>query len=128
VEAVTLILTALGAGASGGALDALKDDVWEKARAAYEKLDGLVKKRVSGSADGQLALAKYEAAPQKWERLLAAELTEAGAADDADLVAAAKALLEILAPPGARAAKYNVTINESKGVQIGDGNFQINNL
>ena len=88
MEPVTLISTALAAGTSTGALDALKDDAKEKVKAAYRKLHGLVKKRVSGRPHGELALAEYESAPQKWEGLLTAELTEAGAAQDDDLVAA----------------------------------------
>jgi hypothetical protein len=38
MEEVSLILTALAAGASAGALDALKDDVKDKAKAACVKL------------------------------------------------------------------------------------------
>src|SRR5258708_697534 len=87
MEPVTLILAALAAGASAGVLDALKDDVKEKARAAYARLHALVRKRVAGRPHGELALAEYESAPQKWEGLLTAELTEAGAAQDDALVA-----------------------------------------
>jgi hypothetical protein len=126
MEPVTLILAALAAGASAGALDALKDDAKDKARAAYGKLHGLAKKRVSGRPHGELALAEYDSAPQKWEGLLTAELTEAGAAQDDDLVAAAKALMELIDQPGAKSGKYTVTIKDSKGVQVGDGNFQVN--
>jgi hypothetical protein len=126
MEPVTLILTALAAGASAGTLDALKDDMKEKVKAAYAKLHGLAKKRVSGRPHGELALAEYESAPQKWESLLTVELTEAGAAQDDDLVAAAKALMELVDQSGAKSGKYNVTIKDSKGVQVGDGNFQVN--
>jgi hypothetical protein len=128
MEPVTLILTALATGASAGALEALKDDAKEKARAAYARLHGLVKKRISGRPHAELALAEYDSAPQKWEGLLTAELTEAGAAQDDDLVAAAKALMEIIDQAGAKSGKYNVTIKDSKGVQVGDGSFQINNF
>jgi RIP homotypic interaction motif len=128
MEPVTLILTALATGASAGALEALKDDAKEKAKAAYARLHGLVKKRVAGRPHGELALAEYDSAPQKWEGLLTAELTEAGAARDDDLVGAAKALMEIIDQAGAKSGKYNVTIKDSKGVQVGDGNFQINNF
>jgi hypothetical protein len=128
MEPVTLILTALATGASAGALEALKDDAKEKAKAAYARLHGLVKKRVSGRPHGELALAEYDSAPQKWEGLLTAELTEAGAARDDDLVAAAKALMEIIDQAGAKSGKYNVTIKDSKGVQVGDGNVQVNNF
>jgi hypothetical protein len=126
MESVTLILAALAAGASAGALDALKDDVREKAKAAYEKLHGLARKRVSGRPHGELALAEYVAAPQKWEGLLAAELAEAGAADDSVLVAAAKAVMELAGQPGAGAGRYAVTITDSSRFQVGDGNVQVN--
>lgn len=126
MDPVTLIVAALAAGASAGALDALKDDVKEKAKAAYAKLHGLAYKRVSGRPHGELALAEYASAPQKWEGLLTAELTEAGAARDDDLLAAAKALMELIDQQGAKSGKYNVTITDSKGVQIGDGNVQVN--
>ena len=126
MEPVTLILTALATGASAGALEALKDDVKDKVKAAYARLHGLARQRVSGRPHGELALAEYESAPQKWEGLLAAELNEAGAARDDDLVAAAKALMEIIDQSGAKSGKYNVAIKDSKGVQIGDGNVQFN--
>jgi hypothetical protein len=126
MEPVTLILTALAAGVTTGALDALKDDVKEKVKAAYARLRALAEKRVSGRPHGELALAEYESAPQKWEGLLAAELTEAGAAHDDDLVAAAKALMELVDQPGARSGKYNVTVTGSTGVQVGDSNIQVN--
>ena len=124
MEPVTLIVTALAAGAGAGALDALKDDVKEMAKAAYARLRGLATKRLSGRPHGELALAEHETAPGKWEALLAAELTEAGAARDDELVAAAKALMELVGPAGA--GKYNVTIKDSKGFQVGDGNVQVN--
>jgi hypothetical protein len=126
MDPITLIVTALATGASAGALEALKDDVKDAVRAAYTKLRGLAKKRVAGRPDGELALERHETAPQKWESLLTGELTEAGAADDADLVSAAKALMELVDDAGTRVGKYNVTIKSSKGVQVGDGNIQVN--
>jgi len=126
LDPVTLIVTALAAGASTGVAGALKDDAAEGAKAAYAKLRGLVRRRVAGHPHGELALQHYEAAPQKWEGLLAAELTEAGADGDADLVAAAEALMALLDQAGARAGKYQVTLTGASGVQVGDGNVQVN--
>jgi hypothetical protein len=126
MEPVTLILSALAAGAGAGALDALKDDLKEKARAAYARLRDLAGKRVSGRPNGELALAEYVSAPQQWEGLLAAELSAAGAAQDDELVTAAKALMELIDQPGARSGKYTVTVMSSRGVQVGDGNVQVN--
>jgi hypothetical protein len=128
MEPVTLILTALATGASAGTLEALKDDAKENAKAAYARLHRLVKKRVAGRPHGELALAEYDSAPQKWEGLLTAELTEAGAAQDDDLVGAAEAFMKIIDQARAKSGKYNVTIKDSKGVQVGDGNVQFNNF
>jgi hypothetical protein len=126
IEPITLIVTALAAGASAGAIDALKDNAKETANTAYAKLRGLVRKRVAGRPDGELALERYEAAPQKWEAVLTDELTAAGAANDAELVTAAEALMALIDQAGAKSGKYNVTIKDSKGVQVGDGNVQVN--
>lgn len=128
MEAVTLILTALAAGVTGGALDALQGDVAEKAKAAYAKVHHLVQRRLKDQPHGKLALAQYPAEPQAWEGLLRSELTKAGAADDTDLLAAAKALMKLMDPPGARSAKYDVTVKDSTGVMVGDGNIQFNKL
>ena len=126
MEPITLLVTALAAGASAGTIDALKDNAKEAATAAYARLRGLARKRVAGRPDGQLALERYEAAPQKWEAVLTDELTAAGAANDAELVTAARALMELIDQAGAKSGKYNVTIKDSKGVQVGDGNVQVN--
>lgn len=71
-------------------------------------------------------LAEHEADPETWQAPLAKKLTDSGAADDAALVAAAKALMDLVDAAGARAGKYNVTIKDSEGVQIGDHGVQIN--
>jgi hypothetical protein len=128
MDPITLIVTALAAGASAGALSALQDDVKDRVKSAYSKLRGLVTKRVAGNQAAEVALAKYEANPKTWGAPLADELKELGAADDADLVAAAKALMELVDQVGAKAGKYNVTIANARGVQIGDHGFQINNF
>lgn len=126
MDPVTLIVTALATGASAGAVSALQDDVKEKSRTAYAKLRGLVKKRIAGRPDAELALEHHETAPQKWESMLTAELAEAGAGDDAELVAAAQTLMELMDSEVAKSGKYNVTIKKSRGIQIGDHGFQIN--
>jgi hypothetical protein len=126
MDPITLIITALAAGASAGALDAVKDDVKEAVKKAYAKLRGLARGRVAVRPDGALALDRYETAPETWKPVLTSELTEAGAAGDNDLVAAAKALMELVDQAGAKAGKYNVTITGGQGVQVGDGNTQSN--
>jgi hypothetical protein len=126
MDPITLIVGALAAGASAGAIDALKDDVKESVRAAYARLHGLVRRRLRGNASAEVILAEHNADPKTYEAPLAKKLAEAGAGDDTELVAAAKALMELVDQKGAKSGKYNVTIRDSKGVQVGDGNLQIN--
>ena len=57
---------------------------------------------------------------------MSAELTKAGAHRDEALVAAARAFMELEDQAGAAAGKYAVTIADSQGVQVGDGNIQVN--
>jgi hypothetical protein len=126
MDPITLIITALAAGASAGAIDSLKDSAKDAAKAAYAKLCALARKRVAARPDGELALDRYETAPDTWKPVLTAELTAARAADDAELVATAKALMELIDQAGARQGKYHVTISGGQGIQVGDGNTQSN--
>jgi hypothetical protein len=126
MDPITLIVAALATGASAGAIDALTDDVKGSVKAAYGRLRDLVVRRLQGNASGEVILAEHEADPETYEAPLAKKLAEAGADNDAALVSAAKALLELVDPNGAKSGKYNVMITDSKGVQTGDGNIQIN--
>jgi hypothetical protein len=126
MDPITLIVAALAAGAASGALDTVKDGAKAGVTAAYEKLRGLARKRVAGDQLGQMVLAAHENAPETYAAPLTERLTEHGAADDADLVAAAKAFMDLFDEAGARAGKYNVTIKNARGVQVGDGNIQVN--
>jgi hypothetical protein len=126
MDPITLIVTALAAGVSAGVLDVVMDDVKDRVKRAYATLHRLAKKRVAGRPDGELALERYAADPQTWASVLTKELTRAGAAADTDLLAAAQALMELVDTAGARSGKYNVTIKDSKNVQVGDRNIQIN--
>jgi hypothetical protein len=116
MDPVTLIVTALAAGAALGVKDAASSAVKD----AYGALKALVKKRLAGRPDGELVLARHEQAPGTWQTPLEAELTAAGAGSDAELVAAAKTLMDLADAAGARAGKYTVDARGSQGVQIGD--------
>jgi len=122
MDPVTLILAALAAGAALGVKDAASATVKD----AYEGLKALVKKRVAGRRDGELVLARYEEAPDSWRGPLAAELTAVGADADADLVAAAQAVMRLADEAGSRAGKYNVRVHGGQGVQVGEQNIQHN--
>lgn len=66
MEEITLVLTALAAGASAGTLDALKDDVKDKAKAAYARLDGLVRHRFRGNPSAEIVLSEHRADPETY--------------------------------------------------------------
>jgi hypothetical protein len=126
MDPITLIVAALVAGAASGALDEVKDGAKAGVTGAYEKLRALAKRRVAGNQGAEAALAEIGADPDTWKAPLATKLTQLGAADDADLVTAAKEFMDLIDQTGAKAGKYNVAINNSRGVQIGDHGFQIN--
>jgi hypothetical protein len=122
MDPVTLIVTALGAGATS----AVQDDASAAVQAANTRLRALVARRFAGRPAAELVLAEHDADPVTWEKPLATSLSAVGAEDDADLVDAAKALLSLVDRAGARAGKYAVTIQNSQGVQVGDHNSQTN--
>ena len=122
MDPVALIVTALAAGAAS----ALQDGTSAAVKDAYARLKALVTRRFAGRAKAELVLAEHQAAPQMWEKPLAAELSAAGSERDADLVAAAQALMSLVDEAGSRAGKYVVTVRGSQGVQVGDHNMQTN--
>ena len=91
MDPVTLIVTALAAGAALGVHDTASAVVTD----AYASLKALAKKRLGGGPGAELMLAKHEQAPETWQAPLMAELAETGADGDGDLIAAAKALLDL---------------------------------
>ena len=122
MDPVTLIVTALGAGAGS----ALQDGASEAVKDAYARLKALVKKRFAGVPKAELVLAEHESAPLTWGKPLAAELSAAGADGDVDLVAVAQTLMSLVDEAGSRSGKYVVTVRDSQGVQVGDRNTQTN--
>jgi hypothetical protein len=122
MDPITLIVTALAAGAAQG----LKDSASSVVRDAYARLKALVKRRLASRPDGEVVLARHEKAPETWQAPLIAELGQAGADHDADLVAAAQTLMNLVDEAGARAGKYAVDAHGAQGVQIGDHTRQEN--
>jgi hypothetical protein len=122
MDPVTLIVTALATGGGAGLSDAASSAVGD----AYQALRSLASNRLAGRREGALALARHAEAPSTWETPLAAELSAAGAAGDACLIAAAQALMDLVDPRGTRTAKYVVDTSGAQGVQVGDGGTQHN--
>jgi hypothetical protein len=122
MDPITLIVTALAAGAALG----VKDTASSAVKDAYAGLKALITKRFGGRAGAELVLAKHERAPATWQAPLMAELGEVGADSDPDLVAAAQALMNLVDEAGARAGKYTVDVRGAQGVQVGEHNRQNN--
>ena len=122
VDPITLIVTALAAGAALG----VKDTASAMVTDAYAGLKALVKKRLGGGPGAELVLARHEQAPETWQAPLMAELAGARADGDRDLIAAAQALLDLVGEADGRAGKYTVDVRGAQGVQIGDHNRQDN--
>lgn len=121
MDPITLIVTALAAGAAAG----VQDTASAMVKDAYASLKALVRRRLGGAPSAELVLARHEQAPETWQAPLMAELVQAGADGDGDLIAAAKALLELAGEAGG-AGKYTVDVRRAQGVQIGDRNRQDN--
>jgi hypothetical protein len=122
MDPVTLIVTALAAGAALG----VKDTASTAVKDAYEGLKALARRRLAGRKDGELVLARHAQSPQTWQAPMANELTAAGAVGDAGLVEAAQALLRLADTAGWQAGKYTVQVSGGQGVQVGDHNTQRN--
>lgn len=123
MDPITLIVTALAAGAvSGAAADAASSAVKD----AFAGLKALVAKRLSGRPDAHVVLNRHEAAPETWRAPLSAELTGAVADRDSELIAAAQTLIALLDDAGMRAGKYAVDARGTQGVQIRDHTRQDN--
>jgi hypothetical protein len=122
MDPITLIVTALAAGAALG----VKDTASAAVKDAYSGLKVLVRNRLGGRQDAELVLAKHELAPETWQAPLMAELAEARADRDRELIAAAQAMLDLAGEAGGRAGKYTVDARGAAGVQIGDLNSQDN--
>jgi hypothetical protein len=120
MDPITLIVTALAAGAALG----LQDTASAMVKDAYASLKALVKKRLGGDPGAEMVLARHEQAPETWQAPLKEELARTGADGDGDLIAAAKALLDLVG--AGSAGKYTVDVRAAQGVQIGDHNRQDN--
>ena len=116
MDPISLILTALAAGASA----ALKDTATAAVKDAYAGLRALLKRRLSGKTATEAAVDEYTREPEVWRTPLERALAETGAQDDKELLQAAQAVMAQVDPDGSRAGKYTVTITGSKGFIVGD--------
>jgi hypothetical protein len=108
MDPVTLILTALIAGAAAAAKEAGGSIVTD----AYHGLKSLLLRRFSQTDAPALE------APAEHRAQLEATLRQAGA--DPELIASAQAVLAQTDPEGTKAGKYQVIVSGGQGVVVGD--------
>lgn len=118
MDAVSLVVTALPTGASAEA----KERRLAGGDGCVRGVKGLSTPGAGRATDRRGRTGGTRARPADLAAPLAAQLTAVGAADEADLIAAARALLNLADPAG----KYQVDARGAQDVQVGDGNFQRN--
>lgn len=116
MDPISLIIAALAAGAIAG----VKDTAGQAVKDAYAGLKALLRIRLAGNRQAEAALDQAEQQPGSGQELLAEHLRASSADHDAELIRAARALLEQADPAGARAGKYDVRITGGKGIVVGD--------
>lgn len=105
MEPMTIILTALVAGAAKAAGDAAPD--------AYKGLKALIQKKFAGKPVAEAMLEEHEKDPETYAAPLKKNLVEAGVDQDAEILKAAQVLLEQLKPE----ATVPGTINIGQGAK-----------
>lgn len=111
MDPLTLIVTAVATGAAVG----LKPVAAQAVKDAYAGLKQLIIDRYGARGDVAKAVENVEGKPKSEGRktMLQEELDAAGAAEDEELLQAARKLLEAADPQGAEAGRYEVTVTAS---------------
>jgi hypothetical protein len=120
MDSVALIVTALSAGAGS----AIEDGAATALKTAYGTLRKKVEALLKDQPLGETVLTEYAKDPGTWERPLARALEVGGAGEDAQLITAARLVLELLNDSASRPGVYFTDVRDSRGIQIGSGNIQ----
>jgi hypothetical protein len=112
VDPISLILSALAAGAAAASQDAASDAV----KSAYQRLRGLVRRRLA-SRQQEAALDAYDQDGEAGAEALRASLAETGAEHDQELLDVARVV--IAAPARQTNLQFNAPVN---GLVAGDHN------
>jgi hypothetical protein len=119
MDPVTLILTALAAGAAASA----KDTASEAIKDAYSGLKGLILRKFAGKSAAEVALVQHEKKPHIWKSPLEEEIKETRLDQDEEIILAAQRLMTLVQPQQAAMGKYNVQVTGNvQGINQGDYN------
>lgn len=121
MDPVTLIITALTAGAAAGGQSVVTDAIKD----AYAGLKVLIKRKFAGKPSAEVALTEHENDPQTWQAPLKKALLQEHLDQDAEILQAAQALLDqIRTQPGGE--NYTQTIVGNYNAQVqGSGNASV---
>lgn len=122
MDPISLLLTALAAGATAAANDTASQAVKD----GYAGLKALVLKHFAGKQAAETALAEYEKDEETWKKPLQKSLADAGADRDEAILQQAQHLLKQINPQQASQGKYNINIGEARGNAFGD-NARVDN-
>ncbi len=119
MEPITVILSALAAGALAGAQSSASDAVKD----AYQGLKSLIQHKLSGKPEAELALVKHEEKPEIWKAPLTDALVESGIDKDDEIIKMAQQLIMLLNSQKETTGKFTMqTSGNIQGVVQGDGN------
>lgn len=118
MEPVTLVLTALAAGAGTGLTDAASSAVKD----AYVTLKEALAERLRDRPAAEVALAEHDSNPDVWQAPLGQYLNEVGV--DQQLTQLAERLLQLSSNAAPR--QVNIDADTIQGQQVGDYNTQAN--
>jgi disulfide oxidoreductase YuzD len=117
MDPITLILTALAAGAAAS----IKDTTSEAVKDTYNGLKALVKNKFTNKPKAETALVEYEDDPETYEKPLKKALVQEQVDQDIEIIEAAKKLMAQVNPQQAAMGKYNVQITGNvQGYAQGD--------
>ena len=131
MEPISMIVGALVAGATA----ALKDTASQAVKDSYQGLKAMVMHYWEKMAEGdehenkveaKIMLNNLEDDPDISQALVEKKLTKVIPQPEKDLIDQAQQLFKLLDEAGFNQGKYNVTVNNSQGVQVGDHNIQNN--
>jgi len=122
MDPVTLIVTALTAGAAAGSQSVVTDAIKD----AYAGLKALLKHKFAGKASAEVALAEYETDPETWQAPLKKVLIQEHLDQDTEILQAAQALLnQLQAQPSGKHYIQSIVGNYNAQVQ-GSGSASVN--
>ncbi|PSL52709.1 hypothetical protein B0I31_112178 [Saccharothrix carnea] len=131
MEFVEPVLLALAAGAAVGAGETASTAVQDAYRGLKTATGRVLRRKVTAEADDAEVEAVVEerlADPGTHRDELEAALTRADPEERAELLVAARRLLDLVDPEDPALTKYRVELRDNKGVQVGDHNTQTNHF